>query len=194
MDEQVLSTPTAGAIGRREALKKAAAAGAVVAWGAPVVQTLGAGGAFAQSASECAGCMQRFGIGAAATVTVSATTDAALIQLTGPPDPADVVVCDAGCVEGSLGAANISWLVASPENLPATPPAQVSANNLLLWYWLKPTVDTDSSADVTVILTVTCGTRQLSCRSTTTVTWPAADGNGTVAAGPFSCDHPARIC
>ena len=45
-------------VSRRDAIKKAAVAGAVVAWGTPVVSAIGSGGAFAQAGpSNCPGCI-----------------------------------------------------------------------------------------------------------------------------------------
>lgn len=161
-------------IGRREAMKKAAVAGAVVAWGAPVVQTLGSGAAFAQAASACGGCFPEFGF----VVIRRQDTNVRLVigEIDNPTSPVGPQ-CGQGC--GPLGRVTVTWTY---DEDTAVNIGAVTNPNPGTWQAAR-TGGAPSSATVTCTVSSSCNGIPFSCAVTGAFTW-AAGGSVTSTSNP----------
>lgn len=140
-------------VSRRDALKKAAVAGAVVAWATPAVQLVGAGGAHAQAGSACAGCLSATlgrGLGQSGQVSASAFGFGG---------------CAVGC---AAGAVSYSWNIDAQFGL-FVPGAVLNTDT---FQCPRLNLVDPTTATLTVTVSMTCGGAPISCQITGDYVWP----------------------
>jgi hypothetical protein len=177
MNDAELPAATTG-IGRREALKKAAVAGAVVAWGAPVVQTLGTGAAFGQArGSACTGCLPPFHL-------VNAGSSSGRVRASLQADVQGAAPECNGCAVTAPPSPTLQWTVNSSSNLGSlVPPDTLNSPSPR---WSRGTSGALTTANLSLTVTITCGGVPFSCTKTADFTWPGA-GGGSLANETDDC-------
>lgn len=175
-------------ISRRDALKKAAVAGAAVAWAAPAVQMLGSGAAGAQTfGSTCAGCVVSFNFNTIGSDRVDGI----------PLNIGTVFTFD--CPGGTPVDVTYEWTTSNAVNCSGFPASGGTGEGIGGQYGpVTDTGNTSARIDFTCAATFTCRcfqqqTSTYTCTATGSASWPAPP-QGPGAYGSASGTHSCAPC